>query len=93
MTGVIFGKLIDKYEMDKVKKIHTLPVVLGERNSRITVVTMLIVQYLLVIYMVITGFFHPIFLVILLALPALFRILPMFRQLKPDQKPADFPDV
>lgn len=93
VTGVIFGKHIDKFEMDKAKRIHTLPVVLGERNSRYTVVGMLVLQYLLVIYLVITGFFHPVMLVALLALPALFRILPMFRVPKPDQKPADFPDV
>ena len=29
----------------------------------------------------------------MLALPAFFRVQPMFRQEKPDVKPADFPDV
>ncbi len=32
VTGVIFGKHIDKFEMDKKLKIHTLPVVIGEKT-------------------------------------------------------------
>lgn len=93
VTGVIFGKHIDKYEMDKSRRIHTLPVLLGDRLSRSTVVGMLVLQYLSVVYLVLTGFFTPILLIVFLALPAFFRILPMFRQPKPAEKPADFPDV
>jgi 1,4-dihydroxy-2-naphthoate octaprenyltransferase len=93
VTGVIFGKHIDKCEMDKEKRIHTLPVVIGERPSRYAVVIILILQYLAVLYLVIDGFFTPILLVVGLALRAFFRILPMFRQPKPVEKPADFPDV
>jgi 1,4-dihydroxy-2-naphthoate octaprenyltransferase len=66
---------------------------LGERNARITVVSMFVLQYLAVIYLVVTGFFTPLPLVVLLALPVLFQILPLFRQPKPDEKPADFPEV
>lgn len=93
VTGVIFGKHIDKYEMDSAKKIYTLPVVMGERNARYSMLGMLILQYVLVIYLVATRFFHPILLVVLLALPAFFRVLPMFRKPKPAEKPSDFPDV
>jgi 1,4-dihydroxy-2-naphthoate octaprenyltransferase len=93
VTGVIFGKHIDKYEMDSAKKIYTLPVVMGERNARYSMLGMLILQYVLVIYLVATRFFHPLLLVVLLALPAFFRVLPMFRKPKPAEKPSDFPDV
>jgi 1,4-dihydroxy-2-naphthoate octaprenyltransferase len=93
VTGVIFGKHIDKYEMDKAKRIHTLPVLLGERASRYTVVGMLVLQYLAVIYLIITGFFTPVLLVVFLALGALWRILPMFRAPRPAEKPAHFPEV
>ena len=93
VCSVIFGKHIDKCEADRGKGIHTLPVLLGERASRYVVVAMLALQYLLVGYLVITGFFTPVLLAVLLALPALFRVLPMFRQAKPAEKPADFPDV
>ena len=94
VTTVIFGKHIDKLEMDKAKGIHTLPVVLGERASRATVVAMMLAQYLFTGYLILTGFFTPVLLIVLLALPTfLRRILPLFRQPKPAEKPADFPDV
>jgi 1,4-dihydroxy-2-naphthoate octaprenyltransferase len=93
VTGVIFGKHIDKHDVDKEKRIHTLPVVVGERNARFAMVGMFILQYLTVIYLVITGFFTPVPLVVVLAIPLLLKILPMFRAPKPDEKPADYPDV
>ena len=93
VTTVIFGKHIDKIEMDRAKRIYTLPVLLGERASRVTVVSMFILQYLAVIYLVLTGFFSPVLLVVLLALPTLNQVMPQFRASKPDEKPADYPDV
>jgi 1,4-dihydroxy-2-naphthoate octaprenyltransferase len=93
VTGVIFGKHIDKLSVDKSKKIYTLPVILGDKLSRIMVVSMFILQYLAVGYLVITGFFTPFPLIILFAISTLRQILPMFRQPKPEEKPADFPDV
>jgi 1,4-dihydroxy-2-naphthoate polyprenyltransferase len=57
------------------------------------VLGMTLLQYAAVAYLVLTGFFTPLLLVVFLALPAFFRILPMFRQPKPAEKPADFPEV
>jgi 1,4-dihydroxy-2-naphthoate polyprenyltransferase len=93
VTGVIFGKHIDKFAVDKVKKIRTLPVLLGERNSRFAVVAMFILQYLTVVYLIIAKFFTPVPLVVVLAIPTLLQILPMFKKPKPDEKPVDYPDV
>jgi len=93
VTGVIFGKHIDKYEMDKEKRIYTLPVVIGEKASRLVVQWMIVMQYLLVIYLVLIKFFSPLLLLSLLALPALRRIFPIYQKPKPTEKPADFPDV
>jgi len=93
VTAVIFGKHIDKLEMDRAKRIHTLPVLLGERISRFTVVIMFALQYLSVIYLILTGFFTPVLLIVLLALRSLWTVLPLFRKPKPAEKPADFPDV
>lgn len=91
VTGVIFGKHIDKYGMDKAKGIHTLPVVLGEKQSRYTMISMLLAQYVLVVTLVFVRFFTLVMLVVLLALRTFFRILPMFRVPKPEEKPADYP--
>ena len=71
VTGVIFGKHIDKFEMDREKKIHTLPVILGESASRYTALGMIILQYLMVVYLVITGFFTPLMLIILFSIRVL----------------------
>jgi 1,4-dihydroxy-2-naphthoate octaprenyltransferase len=93
VTGVIFGKHIDKFEMDTEKKIHTLPVILGESASRYTALGMIILQYLMVVYLVITGFFTPLMLIILFSIPVLLQIIPIFRNPKPAEKPEDYPDV
>ena len=93
VTGVIFGKHIDKLDMDKSLKIRTLPVLLGEKLSRYSIVTMLILQYLLTIYLVVTSFFTLLMMVVLIALREFLRILPMFRKPKPSEKPDDYPDV
>ena len=99
VTGVIFGKHIDKYEMDKARKIHTLPVLLGEKASRYTVLVMWVLQYLSVVYLIAIGFFTPLMLLVFLALKVFWQVLPMFRQPRPAEKPArnsssvDFPDV
>lgn len=92
VTTVIFGKHIDKYAEDKVKRIRTMPVLMGERLARYTVVAMTILQYLMVFYLVVTGFFTPILMIVLLALPTFLKIfLPMHQSPKPEKKPDDYP--
>jgi len=93
VTGVIFGKHIDKYEMDKEKGIHTLPVILGEKLSRYIALGMIILQYLLVVYLVVTGFFTPVMLIVFFSIPVLLQIIPIFRNPKPEEKPENYPDV
>ena len=93
VTGVIFGKHIDKFDVDKAKRIHTLPVVIGEKAARYILIGMLVLQYLLTIYLVLTGFFTPVMLIIAVAIPTFLQIMPTFRSPKPDEKPEDYPDV
>jgi 1,4-dihydroxy-2-naphthoate octaprenyltransferase len=93
VTAVLFGKHIDKFEADREKRIHTLPVVMGEKASRYAVVGMFVLQYLSVVYLIVVRFFTPVLILVFLAVRAFLRVLPMFRQPKPAEKPADFPDV
>jgi 1,4-dihydroxy-2-naphthoate octaprenyltransferase len=93
VTTVIFGKHVDKYEVDTQKGIHTLPVIIGEKAGRYTILAMFALQYLATIYLVLIRFFTPVMLVVVLALPAFFQILPLFRQPRPKEKPANYPDV
>jgi 1,4-dihydroxy-2-naphthoate octaprenyltransferase len=92
VTTVIFGKHIDKYQVDKDKGIHTMPVLLGEKAARVAVVGMTVLQYLLVLYLVVTGFFSPVLLIVVLALPTFFKtFLAMYRYSKPDEPPEEYP--
>ena len=92
VTTVIFGKHIDKIEMDRAKNIHTLPVILGEKISRYLILSMMAASYLLVVLMILLKYFTPIMLVVLLALPQLKLMIPAFRKPKPETKPPDFPE-
>ena len=92
VTTVIFGKHIDKIVVDKEKGIHTLPVLLGERNSRIAVVGMMVTPYLLVLAMIALKYFTPVMLVVLFAFPTLKATLPFFLKPRPATRPDWFPD-
>lgn len=93
VTTVIFGKHIDKYKFDKERKIYTLPVVIGEKISRILVIFMTLFQYIFVLYLVVKGFFTPVVLLVLLALRTFFKtLLPMYKSTKPEVKPDNYPE-
>jgi 1,4-dihydroxy-2-naphthoate octaprenyltransferase len=90
-TTVIFGKHIDKLAQDKAKGIHTLPVLLGETAARYTAIALMALQYLAVIYLVITGFFSPVMLVVLFALFRFVPVVRMFLAPRPAEAPAGYP--
>lgn len=90
VTAVIFGKHIDKYEEDKAKRIHTLPVIIGERISRYILILAVLAQYLITTYLVITGFFHPVMLIVwltFLGIPKLRAKIPVWTLIKTLSKP------
>ena len=92
-TTVLFGKHIDKLKADQEKGIHTMPVLLGEKTARYVVMGMIALQYLLVIGLVITGFFSPLMLVVLVALSTLPKVWQMYRHPKPVERPADYDEA
>ena len=87
VTTVIFGKHIDKLDMDQKKGIHTLPVVIGEKASRYAVLGMMSVAYLITLYLIIARFFTPVMLIVFLALPSFLKIYPVFLKPKPETRP------
>jgi 1,4-dihydroxy-2-naphthoate polyprenyltransferase len=90
-TTVIFGKHIDKCDADRAKHIRTLPVLIGEKAGRYTVLAMMVLQYVAVIGLTLAGFFTPVVLIVALALPALRRVWAAYRQPRPAGPPADYP--
>ena len=91
-TTVIFGKHIDKIEGDKSRGLHTLPVILGEKNARYTGIGLMVMQYILVVALVITGFYTLAMLMVLLALGQLRMVVGVYRQPKPAQPPPEYPE-
>ncbi len=90
-TAVLFGKHIDKLDADSGKKIRTLPVLLGERVSRWVTIGMLLTQYALVGYLVITRYFSPILLLVLIAAPTLWLAMRAYAHPRPKQPPKELP--
>jgi 1,4-dihydroxy-2-naphthoate octaprenyltransferase len=92
VTAALFGKHIDKLDLDAAKGIRTLPVLLGERPARYTTLCLIVVQYLVVGYLITVGFFTPLMLIVFLSLPMFFRlVLPIYRQPRPAERPEDWP--
>jgi len=55
VTSVLFGKHIDKIDADKRKGVHTMPVLLGERNARRVAQGLMIAFYPIVIGSALIG--------------------------------------
>jgi 1,4-dihydroxy-2-naphthoate octaprenyltransferase len=91
-TSVIFGKHIDKVTNDKARGIHTLPVLLGERPSRYLNIALMAFQYLFVTLLVITGYFKVVMLAVFLALRQLALAIKVYREPKPAEPPAEYPE-
>ena len=90
-TSVLFGKHTDKLLEDKAKRIHTLPVILGERNARWAVIGMLALQPILLIWFVAIDWLEFPMLIFLFSLPLIMRTIKIFTVPRPSKKPKDFP--
>lgn len=90
VTTVLLGKHIDKIEDDRKKGIHTVPVIIGEKAARYVVLSMMVAQYALIVYLVVVGFLSPIMLAVLLGLKRLWDIQPSLRRPKPISPPDDY---
>lgn len=88
-TTVIYGKHIDKLDPDKAKGIHTLPVLIGEKAARVSMQVMIVLMYLLVIGLVISGYFSPFMLIVLGALTLVPATWKMLSKPRPSEPPAD----
>ena len=92
VAAALMGKHIDKLDMDAAMHIRTLPVLLGDRLARYATLFFIVLQFLLLAYLIIVGFFTPVMLIVFLSLPMFFRIVvPMYRNLRPAERPEDYP--
>ena len=90
-TTVLFGKHIDKLQADAAKGIRTMPVLLGEQQARYATIVMLTLQYVLVAWLILSGYLSWLLLTVALALPWYVRALRVFRQPRPAGPPPEYP--
>jgi 1,4-dihydroxy-2-naphthoate polyprenyltransferase len=91
VTTVLIGKHIDKLEVDKEKGIHTLPVLMGDRTSRILNAALMILYYVAVVALVLFGDVGLWVLLVFLAVPRLISVMKTYRDPKPEEPPEDYP--
>jgi 1,4-dihydroxy-2-naphthoate octaprenyltransferase len=90
VTTVLFGKHIDKIGPDAERGIRTLPVILGERNSRLVASGLMIAFYPIVIGSALVGLIGPWVLLVVLAIPRLVQVLRQFSAPRPETPPHSY---
>jgi len=89
-ASVIFGKHIDKLQQDKEKGVHTLPVIIGEKVSRFSVITLWIIQYIIFIILVLNKTLTFPVLLILFAIPTLISTIKPYSKKRPETRPENY---
>lgn len=90
-TTVIFGKHIDKIDDDRAKRIRTFPVIIGERAARWIGIALMLGMYVSLAALVAIGYFTPVVLVVLLAVPKLRDALAIYVAPRPRSRPERYP--
>ncbi|HLK11571.1 MAG TPA: prenyltransferase [Candidatus Binatia bacterium] len=90
VTSVLIGKHVDKYEQDRSRGIHTLPVLLGRAASLRLNQGLMVAFYVTVAGLVATRSLGPGVLLVVLALPRLVRVLKAYAQPKPEAPPPGY---
>jgi 1,4-dihydroxy-2-naphthoate octaprenyltransferase len=90
VTTVLIGKHVDKFEQDRARGIHTLPVLLGERVSLRLNQALMIAFYAIVAALVVNGTVGVGVLLVAFALPRLVQVLRAYSEPKPAAPPAGY---
>ena len=92
VVTINLGKHTDKLKEDKVKRVRTLPVLVGEPAARFITISAIVLSYLITLYLVfVTHFFTPVMLLVFVAYkPAMMAIKRMSNP-RPSEPPAGYP--
>jgi len=92
VVTINLGKHTDKLKEDKVKKVRTLPVLVGEPAARYITMAAIIGSYIIMLYLIfVTRFFTPVMLLIFVAYkPGLLAIQRLSKP-RPSEPPAGYP--
>lgn len=91
VTTVLFGKHIDKREVDQEKGIRTLPVILGDKASLWVNQGLMVLYYAVTLILVLSGTLGAWVLLVVLALPRLREVLKIYNEPKPSEPPENYP--
>ena len=91
VVSINLGKHIDKSAQDKLKKVGTLPVVIGEKAARYVNMAVIALIYLVILYLVfITHYFTPVMLLVLLAGKRALYAFGVLAKPRPEEPPAEW---
>ena len=91
VVSINLGKHIDKAPEDRIKKIGTLPVVIGEKAARIVNMVVLALIYLIILYLIfISHYFTPVLLLVFFAGKRLLYAIGMHTKPRPAEPPKEW---
>src|SRR5437773_7002962 len=90
VTTVLIGKHVDKYEQDRARGIHSLPVLLGRDFSLRLNQGAMVAFYAIVLGLVVSGYLGVGVLIVAAALPRLRQVLRAYSQPKPAAPPPGY---
>jgi 1,4-dihydroxy-2-naphthoate octaprenyltransferase len=90
VTTVLIGKHVDKYEQDRARGIHTLPVLLGQQASLRLNQVLMLAFYPVVLALVAGGWLGFGVLLVAAAIPRLVRVLRAYSEPRPAAPPPGY---
>ncbi len=92
VASINIGKHIDKLDADRRKGVGTLPVRIGERVARMINMTVLLLIYLVILYLIfVPRYFTPVMLLVFLAGRRLVVALGVLSKPRPESPPEGYP--
>jgi 1,4-dihydroxy-2-naphthoate octaprenyltransferase len=92
VVTINLGKHTDKLREDKVKKVRTLPVIVGEPAARFITMSAIVLSYVITLYLIfVTHFFTPIMLLVFVAIKPARIALKRLSNPRPTEPPPGYP--
>ncbi|MBI1855922.1 MAG: prenyltransferase [Chloroflexi bacterium] len=92
VVTINLGKHTDKLKEDKVKKVRTLPVLVGETAARYITMSAIVLSYIITLYLIfVSHFFTPVMLLIFIAIKPAQMALQRMSKPRPTEPPAGYP--
>jgi 1,4-dihydroxy-2-naphthoate octaprenyltransferase len=92
VVTINLGKHTDKLNEDKVKKVRTLPVLVGEPAARLITMSAIVLSYVITLYLIfVTHFFSPLMLLIFVAAKPARMALQRLSRPRPAEPPPGYP--